>query len=173
MRIETTKFRMPQGRMVLRLVGAHGSPWIIGLASLLLAAAIASAANWMFAVAGLMLVLVVAPGIMGVLYFAYALKPATALNVLPHQLLFTDSEVTVIIDPMKPLEGQESEEPKRVVFSLSEIKETAAYRDGLSISLGPKGFLWVPYYSLEGAGALRELTEGLRQLQASPSVERS
>ncbi len=157
--------------MASRLVAAHGRPWLVALSSLLLAAAIASAASWMFAVAGLMLVLVVAPGVMAVLYFAYALKPATALNVLPHKLLFLDSEIEVLIDPMPPLEGEEPSEPKRVVFAMSEIKETAAFRDGLSISLGSKGFLWLPYYSLEGPGALRVLTEALRQM--GPRVERS
>lgn len=173
MRIETLKFQMSQGRMASRLVAAYGRPWIIGLASLLLAAAIASAASWMFAVAGLMLALVVAPGVMAVLYFAYALKPATALNVLPHKLIFTDSEIEVLIDPMAPLEGEEPSGPKRVAFAMRDIKETAAYRDGISISLGSKGFLWAPYYSFEGPGALREVTSFLRGAQSSPSVERS
>lgn len=122
MRIETAKFRMAQSRMASRLVAAYGRPWLIGLASLLLAAAIASAANWMFAVAGLMLVLVVAPGIMAILYFAYALKPATALNVLPHKLIFTEAGIQADIDPMAPIGDEAPADPKTVVFGIDEIK---------------------------------------------------
>lgn len=173
MRIETAKFRMAQSRMASRLVAAYGRPWLSGLASLLLAAAIASAANWMFAVAGLMLVLVVAPGIMAILYFAYALKPATALNVLPHKLIFTEAGIQADIDPMAPIGDEAPADPKTVVFGIDEIKETAAFSDGLSISLGSRGFLWLPYYSFEGPGALRELMDFYRQRQASPRVDRS
>lgn len=173
MRIETSKFRMPQSRMASRLAIAYGRPWLVGIASLLLAAAIASAASWMFAVAGLMLALVVAPGAMAVLYFAYALKPATALNVLPHKLVFTDSGIEALIDPMKPFERESPSSSKSIVFGRAEIKETAAFRDGLSISLGSKGFLWAPYYSFEGSDALRDVTDWLHRVQARPSTERS
>ena len=152
--------------MAARLLFDYGRPWIIGLASLLLAAAIASAASWMFAVAGLMIALVVAPGIMAVLYFAYALKPATAINVLPHIMVFADSEIQVIVEPMQTVDGKPDKAPKVIGFAVAEIKETATRSDGICIYIGTKGFLWVPYYSFESPDSLRQVIDYLREAES-------
>lgn len=128
--------------------------------------------DWRWALVTAMLILVLAPGIMALLYLSYAMSPRCIPDSFPHSVTFRDKDFTVLaeIPPLPPRndnvtysenESGEAEKPKYLSFTstYAEIKRTKVTMTSLVIYLkgNPPGIIHIPYNTLENSDIVNNL----------------
>lgn len=168
----TTEFRISRSHLLCSaLLMRHAAALWTALCVMLVAGVTLSfAADWRFGLVTAMLMLVLAPGVMALLYLNYALSPRCLPEVWPHTVAFGSDgfRVEAKVPPLpvaadgaedgEDAPGPPEPEPEPATFGFSasyaEVAEVRAGLDGLVLRLAgsPPGLVHVPYSALEGTG---------------------
>lgn len=159
MLITTQQFRSSRAQLLAQGLFSRSYLWVW----LLLAIAavtgliLALCVDWRWALVDAMLMLVLAPGVMALLYINVMFSPRTLPGAYPHTLSFTDTGIELqAIVPLLPDEAPERE-PKRIGFkaAYSEVKTCRLTLHQMLIRLkgNPPGIILVPYEQLPDARA--------------------
>lgn len=155
--LATSEFSVDR-RSILQYLFLGKGIWWIAICALLMAASVAAAfIDLAYLIIGLMVCLIVTPGVMAFLYFFYALQPATAINVCPHSLLISEECITAVISPMP---DDDKAEPKRIVFDTSGIIGMDDMGGSVIVRLGGStGVLWLQKSAFEDSAQFEAAVE--------------
>lgn len=106
---ETSIFRISQSSILMFLLRKHAVWAVISTSVIIvvLAALAIALADVRYAILALMVVCIIAPMVLVMLYFYYALKPDVVFNVLPHSLELTPEGIKVTLFECKEKEVED------------------------------------------------------------------
>lgn len=164
--IETGIFRMAGGKFARELIFRYAGIWLVGLCIVGLAGLIFGVAidiRWL--IAGLMVIFIVIPLMLGIFYYYFGLRRECFVNALPHTLLINDDGITARLHLRERKEAEEAESAEAVAEAKDNKKEEEAtyrikdevfpyscmqkYTMGASSLIIPlrdngRGFIWIP-----------------------------
>ena len=159
MLITTLKFK--SGKAQLLRQGLFGRSylwvWLLLAVSVVTGVILAVCVDWRWALVDAMFLLVLAPGIMALLYINVMFSPRTLPGVYPHTLSFSDSELRLRA-LIPPLPDEDSEQPPKLLeltVTYSDVQTCRLTMDSMVIRLKgkPPGIILVPYAQLPDARA--------------------
>ncbi len=117
-----------------------------------------------FAILAFMLLFTVIPFMTAIMYFLFGLKPATALNGLPHNISLTSKGLNVTVFPRQLADEEEEPEPVVRTFTLSSTTKYSSDSYGITIwPAGHKsGFLTIPYHVFDDTDQFSQWMNSLR-----------
>lgn len=147
--ISTEKFKLSAGQFIVLLTRLAGLKWlavpIIGVVSLAITAI--ALADVRLAILAMMLVFIVIPMIMAMLYINYGLSENCYINVIDHEIIFSEKEIIIQTYHIRnPEEENPEEEIKRHIVEWETIKDVQyGLKHILLIISQPRfGFLYIP-----------------------------
>ena len=165
----TLRFTVGRTDFARAMMSRFGGKWWLLLTILILAGSAAGAvlSDWRWAVAGLMLALVVAPAGAAFLYFSYGLKSECYINVLPHTVNLSPDGILISADVMpRPDEVPEGSEPQpirtyKTLFPTTSVGKYRVDSKGITIDIEApsRGFLRLPYSAFESPEHFRMAVE--------------
>lgn len=166
--LSTKIFKMGKAKMFGALLSRFAFWWLFALGLLtgiLLVAGVA--ADIRYAIVALLLVFIVIPGLGACFYLWHGLAPATALNILPHHIIFSTDGMKVVVQT-SPLEEKENEdgletevqeyETRCIEFPYNELDGYNPAKQGIYVNLTDrkKGFLYIPYSAFNNTGDFKK-----------------
>lgn len=148
--IETGVIKMAPKKMLQTLFLQYGRPWALGaVCGIVVFVVLGCTLDYRFFILALIWIFMVIPLATAFLYFYYGMDPLTAFNAIPHKIRFSEEKVTVELESLEP--SEEEGEPtslKTYVVNTLEFRQMKSTLDGLILSFGKKGWLWLPISSL-------------------------
>ena len=165
--IATSQFRVGHGEFVRAMAARFGIRWIVLLAALVVAGGVAAAAtaDWRWAMASLMLALIVAPAAGAFLYFSYGLRRECYVNILPHSVIISPRGIDALVDRSVPDPEEDEQQPERPrhieSFGRHELGGYTVDPAGVTIAVGrpARGFLRLPYAAFTSVDDFRRAVE--------------
>lgn len=166
--IQTEEFKIPRATILKSALLTPTFKWVWSLLLIIIVAGVVAAImfDWRWGLVTAMLILVLAPGVMALLYLSYAMSPRCLPDAFPHTVTFGDEDIIVdaTIPPLPPAEeesneGKQSEDTpvKKMTFKVkySDIRKSRISLKQLTLYLTgtPPGIIHIPYSSLEKADA--------------------
>lgn len=162
----TSIFRISQSSILLFLLRKNAMWAVISTSVIIVMFAVLAIAlaDVRYAILALMVVCIIAPMMLVMLYFYYALKPDIVFNILPHSLELTQDGIKITLFECKKDDGdlrneegkQEitKEEPEYVAISEKFIRydNLSGYEVGLNDVVFPifnSGYLFIPQKAFE------------------------
>lgn len=178
--VTTRRFRAPQPLFLRTLAGGKGKVIVAGGAAIAVAGtALAIGVDIRWLIVALMVLLIIAPGLLSLLYLFRGTQPTTALNRTLHNVEITPEGIRIFIYEevrRKPAEDEEDttkedeksdgdEEPFMIREAFIPISEISRYRANSSAVIlkfhTPGAFLILPYSAFPSEDALRRAVEVL------------
>ncbi|MCM1318827.1 MAG: hypothetical protein NC217_00380 [Muribaculaceae bacterium] len=164
--MKTKQFKISRSTILKSALHTSTYRWVwVALAVMVVSGTLAAVLfDWRWGLVTTMLVLVLAPGVMGLLYLSYAMSLRCLPDAFPHIVTFNDEDFTVVaeIPPLPPKEddvnneNQEPASPKTLSFTAryTDIKKIRVTLSSIIIYLhgAPPGIIHIPYEHLEEAG---------------------
>lgn len=154
MQITTVQFKSSRSQLLRTALLTHRfiAVWCL-LAMLIIAGLTLSiVADWRWALVTAMVILVLAPGVMALLYIDCMFSPRTLPGAYPHTVCFTDDaiEVKATVPPL-PDEAP-GQEPKKLAYTAAytEVAKLRLRLNDMAIIIkgSPPGIILVPYDKL-------------------------
>lgn len=184
MEVTTGKFTVSGASFARRLVALHMRGFLLAVAVVLAVCGVLAAIHdlrWI--IVALMVAMLLTPMLLALQYFNHGLRRVSALNTLPHRMVFSDGGLQVEVDRTfrdGSGDGKEEEDPGDCVTAVIEIPYSriggwsADVRYLCLRTSGPDdGFLMVPDYAFRCREDIKRVGEILREkVTPAPAEEK-
>lgn len=168
--IETGEIKMSSKKMLSVLFLQNGINWfIIVVAGIVLFIVLGLAVNIKFLILALIWIFMFIPLVTAFLYFFYGMKPLTAFNCIPHNLIFSQNETTVNFLGEEKEENQ-SKENKTFIVNNSLFTDLKRGSDYFLIIFNKEGWLYIPVNSFKShqeAGKIIDFFTNIKNLKTA------
>lgn len=176
--VETEIFAMSRKKFAWVLTVLYGAPWIWTVVAVFACGVVLGFTfNIAWGLGCVFLVFLIVPLAMTYLYYSYALRTPTFMNILPHRFSMRDGMVSVCVYfKEKEEEGEESVENKSVenkgdeyvrsyvrYIRCEDFGRIYIFPDGIAVkTVNPEaGFLWFTPHVFESVAQFNAVIEGI------------
>lgn len=161
--IETQEIRMPAKKMFSVLFLQNGTIGIsVAFGGVLIFCILAMIFDPKFFILALIWIFMIVPMYVAFLYFYFGMRPLTAFNCIPHQIVFDEDKLTVKLMPLSPeskaidpdeivIEDEKTSEKEIKTYEVTKTEFSGLKYSGdfFILNFGTKGWLWLPSVAFE------------------------